>query len=478
MPKLTKRTVDALRPQTGSAARDFFAWDDELSGFGVRVRPNGRKLYVLQYRDPAGASRRVMIGEHGPLTADEARTAATKLRGAALEARRDPAKVDPATMARRARTLARVAQGAPTVAEIADAFLAECAAKLKPSTVAEYRRLLGVSVLRRGPRKGTERAGELRAALGPRKVAEVTFSEVAKLHTGMAARPYMANRALAALSALFRHAEQHGHRPDGSNPCHKVATFRETKRERYLSDAELAALGAALARAEQSGLPVPERRRRRRATPATAKHRTKATTPDGARPLARMNPVGVGVLRFLLLSGWREREALTLKWAQVDFTRGVATLPDSKTGRSIRVLGESALAVLDGMRPYRRVGSPFVFPGVKLGAHYTDTARAWDGVRHAAGLPDVRLHDLRHTFASVAVSGGMTLPLIGALLGHTDTASTARYAHLADSSRHRAAGAVSSAIAAALRGQEASAAGRGQAQDAAPPTILPLVRKA
>jgi integrase len=437
----------------GAGAHDYFAWDDELPGFGVRVRPNGRKLYVLQYRDAAGASRRILIGEHGPFTADAARTASTRLRAAALEARRDPAKADPATIARQARTQALAASAAPTVAEVADAFLAECAAKLKPSTVAEYRRLLGVSTVRRGPAKGSERPGELRANLGRHMVAEVTRAQIAKLHLSMAARPYMANRSLAALSALFRYAERHGHRPDGSNPCHGIADFREAKRERYLSEAEFATLGEALARAEREGLTVPTARQRWRATAATAKHRPKDVAPDGARPLAPSNPIGVAVLRFLLLSGWREGEALTLTWGRVDFARGVATLPDTKTGRSVRELGAPALAVLDAMRAYRRAGSPYVFPGAKPGAHYTDTARVWDAVRHAAGLPDVRLHDLRHAFASVAASGGLTLPLIGALLGHTDSATTARYAHLVESSRKRAAGAVSSAIAAALAGQ-------------------------
>ena len=158
------------------------------------------------------------------------------------------------------------------------------------------------------------------------------------------------------------------------------------------------------------------------------------------------------MLRFLLLSGWREREALTLRWDAVDLGRGVATLADTKTGRSVRELGAPALAVVDAMRAHRQAGNPYVFPGAKPGAHFTDTARVWYAVRHAAGLADVRLHDLRHAFASVAASGGLTLPLIGALLGHTDSATTARYAHLVDSSRKRAAELTSGAVAAALAG--------------------------
>lgn len=456
MPKLTKRVVDAAvlpAPQPEGPGY-YFLWDDELRGFGLRVRANGRKTYELQYRDAAGASRRVLIGEHGPLTPDEARAKATQHRAAVLAARRDPGAADPLATARRARAQARAARAAPTVAEVADEFLAECAAKLKPTTVAEYRRLLGVTIVRRGPAKGAERVGELRAALGRHKVAEVTRAEVAQLHRGMAARPYLANRALAALSALFTYAERHGHVPLGANPCRGIAAFRERKRERYLTSAEFAALGSALARAEREGLPVPPRRQRRRATAATAKHRPRNVAPDGSRPFAPFNPVGTAALRFLILTGWREREALTLEWEHVDLARGMATLPDTKTGRSVRELGAPALAVLEAMRARRQLANPHVFPGRKPGSHFQDTARVWDAVRHAAGLPDVRLHDLRHAFASVAASGGLTLPMIGALLGHADSASTSRYAHLVESSRKWAAEQTSTAIAAALSGTQ------------------------
>jgi integrase len=464
MPKLTKRYVEAARPQAGPDAGDFFLWDEEVRGFGLRVWPSGRKSFVFKYqlggRD--GRTQRVTIGDYGPLTVELARKQAAQLR-ADVFAGRSPA----ADRAARRRAAA-AAHHAPTVVEIADAFLVECAAKLKPSTVAEYRRLLGVSAVRRGPSKGSERAGELRAALGRFKVADVTRAQVAKLHLGMAGRPYMANRALAMLSALFTYAERHGHRPDGTNPCRGIAEYRETKRERYLSETEYAALGDALLRAQVKGLPVPPSRQRRRATPATVKHRPKDTAPDGVRPPAPFNPVGVGVLRFLLLSGWRQREALTLRWSQVDFARGVATLPDTKTGRSVRELGTPALAVLDEMRRFQRAENPYVFPGLRPGACYTDTARVWDAVRNAARLPDVRLHDLRHAFASVAASGGLTLPVIGALLGHTDSATTARYAHLVESSRKRAAEQTSAAIATALVGRAV------REQEAQTPPLAPL----
>ncbi|AHG91852.1 protein of unknown function DUF4102 [Gemmatirosa kalamazoonensis] len=455
MPKLTKRAVDALAPQTGPVAADFFVWDDDVKGFGVRVWPSGRKSFVFAFRigGRAGTKQRVTLGDFGALTVDEARKRATQLR-ADVFAGRSPA----AERAARKRAVA-AERAAPTVSEAADAFLAECRAKLKPSTVAEYTRLLGVTAAKRGPSKGAERQGELRRALGRFKVADITRAQVAKLHLGMADRPYSANRALATLSALFVYAERQGFRPDGSNPCRHISAYPEQKRERYLTEAEFAALGAALARAGREGLPIPPKReQRRKATPATAKHRTKDTSPEGARSLKPFNPIGVAVLRFLLLTGWREGEALTLEWAHVDHAYrgapnappGFVVLPNTKTGRSIRELGAPAFAVMDEMRAHRHAGNEYVFPGKKPGAHYTDTARVWDAVRHAAGLPDVRLHDLRHAFASVAASGGLTLPLIGALLGQTDSATTARYAHLVESSRKRAAEQTSAAVATAL----------------------------
>jgi integrase len=159
--------------------------------------------------------------------------------------------------------------------------------------------------------------------------------------------------------------------------------------------------------------------------------------------------VAVAALRFLLLTGWREGEAVSLKWSEVDFSRGVATLQDTKTGRSARHLGAPALALLADLP--RLAGSPCVFPGSKPGTSFTDLGRLWDAVRHAAGLEDVRLHDLRHSFASVAAASGLSLPVIGALLGHRGVATTQRYAHLGDDPRKRAADKVAQRVAAALK---------------------------
>jgi integrase len=332
-----------------------------------------------------------------------------------------------------------------------DAFLLHAAAKLKPTTVREYRRLLADTPIRRGLGKGKTRIGELRAALGRFKVADVTRAQISKLHLGMKDRPYAANRALATLSAAFKYAEQQGYRPEGSNPCRGIQEYRERKRERLLTDAEYANLGDAMRRAERVGLPLPVQRQRRKATEETAKHRTRSF--DQPVPAS---PVGLAALRFLVLTGWRKREALTLKWTEVDLSRRSATLADSKTGRSDRELGAPAAALVDQMRKLRRDGNPYVFPGNRRGMHFTDITRIWDCVRSAAGLRDVRLHDLRHGYASVGLMSGLTLPVIGALLGHTDVSTTARYAHLADTARKRAADLTSEAVEAALSAKVAS----------------------
>jgi integrase len=442
MPKITKRFVDASAPR---ATGDYFKWDDEVKGFGLRVRPNGRKSYWLQYRDAGGATKRILIGEHGALTPDQARATAAQLRGEVLATRRDPNAADPAGKRTRAKRAAKEALEAPTVAQVADAFLTESAAKLKRSTVYEYQRLLGEPIVSRGPTKGERRAGELRREFGDCKVAEVTRSQVGKLHLEMKDRPYMANRALAALKALFTYAERHGHRAPGTNPCVGVDDYREDKRERYLKEPELAAINAALEKGVREGLPLPARRKRARATEATRKHRAK----NSGQPVP-LNPVGVGALRFLLLTGWRKSEALSLRWMDIDRQRGTVLLANTKTGRSNRYLSTHAAEVIESMLEYRQVGNPYVFPGAVTGKPYSDLTRVWDMVRHEAGVPDVRLHDLRHSYATFAAAAGQDLQLIGALLGHRNVATTARYAHLFPERQQHAAEATGGAVAAAL----------------------------
>jgi integrase len=425
MPRLTKRTVDSVKPESG----DFFVWDTETRGFGLRVWPSGRKTFVFKYQlgGRAGTTKRYTIGDYGTFTPDDARREATRLRGIV-------ARGESPTEQRAAKNAAvRAKRMAPTIADLAHDFLTDRRAKKKRRTVEEYERLLNKDVL---------------PVLGKAHVVDLTRAQVARLHLSMSDRPYLANRMLTILSAMLRFAELHGQRPPGTNPCAGIDPYPEHSRERYLTKEELKRLGNALTRAERVGLPPAPRPTQKPKNQKNAKHRPKsAGTPTPA------NLYAVAALRFLVLTGWRESEALGLRWNQVDFARSLATLPDTKTGRSNRHLGAPALALLSELP--RTEDSPFVFPGAKPGTHLVEIKRVWEAVRHAAGLHGVRLHDLRHSFASVGASGGLSLPMIGALLGHREVSTTQRYSHLADDPRKAAADRVAAEVAAMLAGDEA-----------------------
>lgn len=384
--RISKRTVDQAEP----GARDAFLWDSELRGFGLKVTPAGRKVYLVQYRlgGRSGRTQRVTIGPHGAFTPDKARDEARRLLGEAA-AGRDP---------KRERT---EEWKAPTVAAVAEKFLAEhVEAKRKARTASEYRRLCNLFVL---------------PSLGRRRVAEVQRSDVARLHHSMRETPYQANRVLALLSKLFSWADQHGYRPEGANPCRHVEKFPERKRERFLSEAELARLAAVLREGE-----------------------------------GRESPFVLAALRLLVFTGARLNEVLTLRWEHVDFANAMLRLPDSKTGQKTIYLSAPALEVLASLP--RLDGNPHVICGDKPGAHLVNLQLPWRRLRARAGLENVRLHDLRHSFASVGAAGGLSLPVLGALLGHRETATTHRYAHLSADPLRAANDAIAARLSAAMSG--------------------------
>jgi integrase len=426
--KLTKRVIDSLRP---NAADDYYVWDTELKGFGVRVWPTGRRVFVLQYR-PQGArqSRYLTLGQYGVLTAEQARIMAKAGLGAVA------AGADPARERQDARE-------APTVRELGESYLDEAAAKKKPATAREYKRLWEKHVL---------------PALGSTKVAAVTSAGVAKLHRQMKKTPYAANRVLALLGAFFSFAAREGVRARHDNPAHGVEPYRETARERFLAPGEFARLGAALTRAEREGLPAAPEHRRQPHSSATAKHRPKSAD----KPIPA-NPFAVAAIRLLCLTGCREGEILGLRWEDVDLERGFLRLDDTKTGRSIRPLGAPAAEILAALP--RAEGSPYVLPGEKPGTHLVELKRVWAAVRHAAKLGDVRIHDLRHSFASVPAIGGESLLVIRSLLGHADVKTTQRYAHLGDDPVKASADRTATAIAQWLGGADVATVSSGAPAD-------------
>lgn len=244
-------------------------------------------------------------------------------------------------------------KGAPTVTELAPASLDLVRAKRKATTAAEYARLMDRHVL---------------PALGRKRIAEVMRADVSALHRKLRATPYQANRVLALCGAFFERAERHDYRPAHVHTVRHVEPYPERKGDRYLTADEFIRLGATLDQAERDGLPPAPDRRRVPVEGPTAKHR-----PRSAGMPIPANPYAAACLRFLLLSGWREGEARTLRWDALDLARGFAVLADPKTGRSARPLGAPAVDLLDGLP--RLAGSPYVFPKVLAGI-----GRVWDTV--------------------------------------------------------------------------------------------------
>jgi integrase len=412
--RITKRAVDALK----SDGSEFTVWDEAVTGFGVRVRPTGAKSYVVVYRAGAGRGapvRRYTIAAVGKIAPERARARAKAILGSVAHGH-DPA--DQKTTER----------GVPTVAELADRFMTEhVKAKRKAGTAEFYRDILDRIV---------------KPAVGTTKADKLTRLQVGRLHSSLAETPFQANRVLAVVGSMYSFAGRTGIVPEGMNPARRVEKFKEGLRERFLTGEELERLGCAIREAETIGIPwtVDESK-------PTAKHVPKAIR------CTKIDQFAAAALRLLLFTGCRLREILHLRWEHVDFERGCLFLPDSKSGRKTVILNAPALTVLNTLE---RAG-PYVVPGDDPEQPRHDLKRPWDAVTKQAALTGVRLHDLRHTYASFGAGGGLGLPIIGRLLGHSQAATTARYAHLDNDPLRRASEAIAGRIAAALDGQHNAA---------------------
>lgn len=380
---------------------DVFVWDRQLAGFGLRVKPSGVKTFICQGRDSHGATFRYALGKFGVLTPEAAREMAK-------EKLRDARKGKNPSAERKAD------RKAVTLAELADRFVDEHAEKKrKPSTHRTYKWLAAHAIT---PKLGTVR------------VVRLTREKVTRWHAGLDDTPTQANRALALLSKMLNWAIAQGYRPDELNPARGVEKFPEARRERFLSADEFKRLGDAVAKAERE-----------------------ATEPVHA----------LAALRLLAVSGMRLGEVLNLRRSEVSIERGFLELPDSKTGRKSVHLTAPMATILKDVPVVE--GNPFVFVGRKEGQQLVGIQRIWRRVAKAAKLDDVRIHDLRHSLASVGAAGGLSLPIIGKLLGHSQPQTTARYAHLAADPVRAAAETVATRVAGMMAGHSAK--------------VLPLKRK-
>jgi integrase len=288
-----------------------------------------------------------------------------------------------------------------TVRRLAERFLEIHVLKKKPRTQQTYRALIELIL----------------PELGAIRVPDVTSAHVSALHFKLRSTRVTANRAVALLSKMLAWGHRNGFPLPGDNPCRGLERYPERARERFLKPVELARLGDALAVA--NGDPA--------------------------------NLYQVAAVRLLIFTGARMSEILTLRWEWIDLDNGLVRLPDSKTGAKTIHLSAPARAVFSALP--RVKGNPYVIVGAKNGAHLVNLEKPWRRIRADAELPDVRLHDLRHSFASFGAGAGMGLPIIGKLLGHSQPQTTARYAHLDHDPVKAANEAIGRRIAAAMAGK-------------------------
>jgi integrase len=407
--RISKRTVDALVCVDGKDRE--ILWDSDLAGFGVAAFPSGTKTYLVQYRQD-GRSRRAQIGKHGRLTPEEARSEAKKVLGQ-IETGADPIKAK------------RVARGIPTFREVADNFIAQHSALTrKPRTHAEYVRLLEKRIL---------------PIIGSMRIIDINRAVISRLHGSISkTAPISANRSIALVSSIWSWAARRDIVVLSENPAKGIEKNREQAKERYLKSTEFARLGDALRMAETEGLPWDVNEQH-----PNAKHHAK---PNNRK--TKSDPYAVAAIRLLILTGARLGEILNLKWTEIDFERGIAFLSESKTGRKPIYLSAAALEVLVSIP--RVEGNSYIIVGSKEGQPRADLKKPWAAVRKAADLDDLRLHDLRHSFASIGAGASLGLPIVGKLLGHSQPQTTARYAHLDADPLRRAANLIGSDISAAL----------------------------
>lgn len=376
-------------------------YDSEIAGFGLRVTEKGAKSFILNYVIH-GRERRYTIGALGEYTAETARAKAVELRQQIRDGN-DPFEV----LEQRKQESIEAQARRRTLEQLSDAYLEKWAEPHKrPGTLYDDKSLLN---------------GVILPALGDLPIGGLKRADIADLHTSLKATPYRANRALALLHHMFTWAmaDDSGEWTVEKNPAAGIRKYHEEKRDRWLSEDELIRLADALDKyPHQCGEGAPSEKQRR-----------------WLQTEARR---AMDAVRLIMVTGCRKSEALTAQWADFDLTRGVWTKPSHRTKEKKTehvALGAQALALLERMDRT----DEYLFPGRTKGENMQDVKAAWAKVCKLAKLEGVRVHDLRHSFASHLVSSGVSLPIVGKLLGHSQASTTQRYAHLADNPQRDAA---------------------------------------
>ena len=371
MPKITKRLIDAIVPD---AEKPIKIWDSELKGFGVVVLPSGRRTYCVEYRNVDRIKKRLKLGVHGQITAEEARDLAKKKLASVTHGE------DPAEDKKKISQL-------ETMQQLAQDYLERHGTRKREKSLLEDQKLLNNLIL---------------PTIGDKKVQHVTRRDMENFHSKYKSTPYQANRAMSLLSKMFSLAISWGWCE--KNPAQGIERYQEMKRERWLDDVEMSKLCDVL-----------------------EKYSFHATS---------------FVFRLLLLTGARKGEILNATWEQFDLEKGVWTKPAhlTKQNKNEHIpLSSNALEVLQQLKELHPSPSPFLFPGKVEGKPMQEVKTFWGTALKEAGIENFRIHDLRHTHASHLVSSGLSLSIVGKLLGHTQASTTQRYAHLADEPLREAA---------------------------------------
>lgn len=409
--KLTKTVVDDAKPRD----KRYTIWDGEIAGFGLRVFPTGTKNWVFEYR-PAGGGRetnksRVKIGSATDITADQARREAKILRAQS-------------TLGEDPQGRKREKRAALTLKALGEAFMENSIrVKRAANTADSYEDALNHII----------------PVLGGKKADSISTVDVEKLHLDLKETPIMANKALAVLSSMMSYGMKMGLIMKRENPVNGVEKFPENIVTRFLSLEELQRLGEALEEAETVGIPWT----------INENKKTKHVPRSNQRTIA--SPHAVAAIRLYLLTGARLREILHLKWSSVDINRGVLKIENAKGGAREIIASEETLDVL---RNLKRVGKYVIASdsaGLPDEKPRYDLKGPWYNIRAYAGLDGVRLHDLRHTFASHAVIDGIGIVVVSKLLGHKNIATTMRYAHLNDPALRQASGSIGGNMSIAMK---------------------------